>query len=101
MPPNVELARQQWQEGHRRLEGPYAARGHVREQVGVLLAELRKRMGATYTLSELTAAYRAADGWAYEALAGDLTEPGWTGSIATAIDAAFHVYSRGALDYSP
>ena len=58
----VSLARHEWQEGSRRLE---AARddahryGQLLEFLGILLAELRRRVGQAYTLEDLAAAFDA------------------------------------------
>ncbi len=56
----VEHARQQWEEGHRRLESragerPVYERLHA--QVDSLLDELRKRVGQTFTLEQLASVY--------------------------------------------
>jgi len=100
----IEATRREWEEGHRRLE---SASGD-RRRYALLLAELelvldglRKRIGQTYTLEELAAAYRDADRWVQEALAERDPESGWPARMTTVQDAAFHVYSRGAVDYRP
>jgi hypothetical protein len=102
----VENARQQWKEGHRRLE----SRAHDRKaylrlnaQVESLLDELRRRIGQTYTLEQLAAVYAEAEPWSRDAAAsgtpaGDAARPE---DFATVEDAAFHLYARGALDYAP
>lgn len=101
---DVELARQQWQDGNRRLEDMRADRRRYRELVhGVELVVdgLRQRVGQTYTLDELANHYDGADDWVRELLdeadpdAPVPTEPG------TVADAAFHAYARGAVDYRP
>ena len=102
---SVELARQHWAEGHRRLvraKDP-DARLHARmlEQVDVVTAELRSRVGKTFTLSDLVAAYGGADVWAREAVEEHAESPDWLSSASTATDAAFHLYARGARDYRP
>jgi hypothetical protein len=96
----VEHARQQWRDGYRRL-GDLAADRALHErllaQVDVALAELNRRVGQTFSLAELTDAYRDADRWLLEALEHG---PGVT-NLALVEDAAFHLYSRGAVDYAP
>jgi hypothetical protein len=101
---DVELARQQWQDGNRRVEG---ARGDVqryRRLVGgieLVVDALRQRVGQTFTLEELAGAYDGADDWVRELLeeadpaSSPPHEPG------TVADAAFHAYARGAVDYRP
>jgi hypothetical protein len=100
----IELARQQWQDGNRRVE---AARADHRRylklsgQVETIVAALRRRVGQIFTLAELADAYDGADVWTGEALdeadpdESPATEPG------TIADAAFHLYARGATDYRP
>jgi hypothetical protein len=96
----VENARLQWEDGYRRLN-EYASDRPTYErllaEVGVLIDELNRRVGQTFTLSELAAAYDDADRWLLEVLA-----PG-AGAIQLGLveDAAFHVYARGAIDYAP
>jgi hypothetical protein len=100
----VELARQQWQDGLRRVEG---ARGdgaryeRLTGQVDFVVAGLRKRVGQVFTLAELADAYDGADEWARELL--DDVEPDAPPALeaGTVADAAFHVYARGATDYRP
>ena len=106
VPPNVELARQQWEEGHRRIdELARDARPRERErllgQVDALVEQLRRRVGSAYTLEELAESYHAAERWAYEALADRAENPRWAASATAALDAAYHFYARGARDYAP
>jgi hypothetical protein len=103
----VELARQHWAEGYRRLSGSRGAEPEVYtrllDQVEVVTEELRRRIGKTFTLDELAATYTHADRWAAEAIAdsGEQGAGDWTATAATATDAAFHLYARGARDYRP
>ena len=100
----VELARQEWEEGFRRLQSTVDDRplyGRVWRQVEVVIEELRRRVGATYTLAELTNHYHGADRWATEAIGERSHGQEWVRSASTAADAAFHLYSRGARDYRP
>jgi hypothetical protein len=97
----VENARQQWATGHRRLADQAADRTlylRLLDQVGVVLDELNRRVGQTFTLAELAEAYREADRWLLDVLDSG---PGGATHLALVEDAAFHVYARGALDYSP
>ena len=104
MQANVELARQQWEEGYRRLE-ELARDARVREpvldQVDALLDQLRQRVGSAYTLAELAESYQAAERWAYEALSKRAQTPSWTASATAALNAAYRLYARGARDDSP
>jgi alcohol dehydrogenase class IV len=100
----VSIARQEWEEGSRRLE---AARddehryGQLLELLALVHAELRKRVGQTYTLQELAAAYDDADRWARETLEERAETPGWPRDLTTVLAAAFDAYHRGASDYEP
>jgi hypothetical protein len=61
---DVELARQQWQDGNRRVEDARAdTRRYVdlSQQVDVVVAGLRKRVGLVFRLGELAEAYDGAD----------------------------------------
>jgi hypothetical protein len=100
---SIALARHEWEEGYRRLE---AERGDPRryqrlvQQVDVIVEELRKRVGGTYTLAELATAYRDAERWAREAVEERAPAPGWPRDLALVLAAAFHAYQRGAVDYA-
>ena len=102
---DVELARQQWQDGNRRVEDARVDNRHyvdLSQQVDVVVAGLRRRMGQVFTLAELAEAYDGADDWARELL-DDAAEPDAppTAEAGTVADAAFHLYARGAVDYRP
>ncbi len=100
----IEVARQEWAEGSRRLE---AARDDPRryrqllEVLELVLDELRKRIGQTYTLQELVEAYGEAERWAREVLEERAEGPGWSRDLTIVLAAAFAAYQRGALDYEP
>ena len=99
----LEHARQEWEQGHRRLQSLAADSPLYRRLLGQLEAmttELRRRVGQTFTLAELADAYASADVWGWEVLGRDGRSADLT-HAATVEDAAFHLYSRGAVDYSP
>lgn len=102
---SVELARQHWEDGYRRLvrtKEPEPTRyARLLDQVEIVTAELRRRIGKSFTLAELAAAYSRADRWAHEAVAERSSGGDWMSSASTAADAAFHLYARGARDYRP
>ena len=61
---DVQLARQQWEEGRRRLErtrSDPAAYARLAAQVELVAGQLRRRVGQTFTLEELARAYDGAD----------------------------------------
>lgn len=100
----VELARRQWGDGHRRFEEE--SENPARQEL-LLLAleavsdELRRRVGQTFSLLDLAQEYARADEWVREAVAEHARFPGWVRYLTTLQDAAFHVYARGATDYTP
>jgi hypothetical protein len=97
---DLELARQQWEQGNRRLE---QARGDrdLLAQVDLVTAQLRARVGQTFTLQELADVYAGADRWALDVLEDARPDGAGPPDAATAADAAFHLYARGATDYTP
>ena len=100
----VSIARHEWEEGSRRLEaarddpGRYA---QLLELLGLVHAELRKRVGLNYTLEGLVAAYGDAERWAHAVLHERAEVPGWPRDLTTVVAAAFDGYQRGAVDYEP
>jgi cobyrinic acid a,c-diamide synthase len=94
----LETTRKEWAEGHRRVQASLDEA--LLEEVDAVLEQLRRRVGQTFTLDELADAYGDADRWAQAALEEE-GRPGWPVRLSTALDAAFHVYSRGAVDYRP
>ena len=104
MTAEVESARRDWEDAYRRLEAeardPARAEA-LRLQVDVILDELRRRVGATFTLAELGREYLRAESWARDAVSQRAPSPGWPRTLAMVEAAAFHRYSLGASDYEP
>jgi hypothetical protein len=93
----VEHARQQWEEGHRRLQSysvDPALSLQLQSQARAVVDELNRRVGQTFTLAELARAYDEAERWIYDLL-------GPARHLTIVQDAAFHLYSRRAVDYTP
>ena len=101
---DVLTARNEWEQGYRRLlaeaRDPLSAE-RLQAQLSAVTAELRRRVGGTYTLRELTEVYADADRWTREAVAEHAPAAGWSQTISLVADAAFHLYARGAVDYTP
>lgn len=100
----IEVARQEWEEGSRRFESARVEGYRYHQLVELLelvLDELRKRIGQTYTLAELVAAYDEADRWARELLQERAQTPAWPRDLPVVLAAAFNAYQRGAIDYEP
>jgi hypothetical protein len=100
----LENTRGEWAEGNRRLQAAAsdpAQYDRLLAEVELVLEQLRRRVGQTFTLRELASAYVDADRWVQEAMIEAEPAPGWPARSTIAQDAAFHLYSRGALDYRP
>ena len=96
----VEIARHQWEEGHRRfrstVDDPIRYE-RMTAHIAALTLELRRRVGQVFTLAELTHEYERAESWS-RVLDAVVVPPA---DLATAEDAAFHLYARGARDFGP
>jgi hypothetical protein len=104
VPVALEQTRREWELGHRFLQQQVreAPRGDAAlAELDAVLAELRKRVGGAFTLEELADAYTAAEAWSREAVAARDPAEDWPRRLSLVTDAAFHVYSRGAVDYEP
>jgi hypothetical protein len=102
----LSTARHQWDEGARRLAAEQASGARYRqlaELVDAVLDELRRRVGQTYTLTELAGAYERAEDWVREVVVDSTPPRATVGVRDTALvqDAAFGSYARGATDYRP
>jgi hypothetical protein len=102
----VASARHQWEDGGRRLEaeaGDPVRHRQLWELVEAVLAELRRRVGQRYSLDDLAAIHADAEDWVRDVLLGAMPEKGRVGvrDLALVQDAAFRIYSRGAVDYRP
>ena len=100
----LEATRHEWEHGYRRLEAKASDRAlyvQYLAELEIVLDQLRRRLGQTFTLDELVDTYPGADRWVQEALAEHELTRGWPARMTTVIDSAFHLYSRGAVDYRP
>jgi hypothetical protein len=100
----VAVARQEWEEGSRRLEATRDDPRRYRqllERLDLVLDELRKRIGQTYTLRDLVGAYDQSEHWAREVLEARAETPRWPRDLTIVLAAAFDSYQRGAIDYEP
>lgn len=104
MTTSVTSARHDWAQGYRAFlaeaESPGASE-RLDVQLEVLTDEIRRRLGSTFTLEELTEAYATSERWGREALAERASRTGWERTLSLSLDAAFHLYSRGAQDFVP
>lgn len=101
---SVAVTRHEWEDGTRRLERTQddTRRYHqLLELLDLIVDELRKRVGQTYTLEELARAYVGAEAWARELLDDRSALPSWPRDLTTVLAAAFDAYQLGAVDYTP
>jgi hypothetical protein len=104
MTADVESARRDWEDAYRRLEeeSEDPRRGDsLFLQLEVVSDELRKRVGSKFTLGDLAREYHHADAWVRDVVSERAATPDWPRTLSVVEGAAFHVYSRGALDYAP
>ncbi|HEX4759932.1 MAG TPA: hypothetical protein VH256_03990 [Thermoleophilaceae bacterium] len=93
----VENALFQWEEGERRLrEAPEPARSDLERASRVVLDELRRRLGSSFTLDELADLYARDVDWASSLAQREAagTDSPWV------VDAAFNRYARGATNFA-
>ena len=99
---SLTLIRQEWADGYRRLEAERndPPRYHrLLEEVELVTGELRKKIGQTFTLTQLEAGYRDAERWARELVGERALDASWPRDLSLVVAAAFHIYQRGAIDY--
>ncbi len=93
----MENALFQWREGERRVAGtPEPALADLERAVAAVVDELRKRLGSSFVLDELTDLYGEGTDWATELAA----RHGASTDAATVVDAAFARYAREASNYA-
>jgi hypothetical protein len=100
----VQTARVDWERAHAALEAQKNnSRRYARllDAVEAVTAELRARVGQTFTLEQLLGAYATVERWGRDAVAERAPYDGWPRDLALVEDAAFHLYARGALDFEP
>ena len=102
----LETARVEWDDAIRRVADTQGDQRRYRELstlVDAVLDELRRRVGQTYSLDDLAAAYSGAEDWVREIVVRETPPRARAGVRDTALvqDAAFGRYARGATDYRP
>jgi hypothetical protein len=96
-----ETALEQWQAGLRRLESAPAEERRVLERVaGQVQAELRRRLGSSFSSDELAELYDAGTGWVTGIAFAAAPEEPFAWDVRVVGDAAFARYLRGASDYA-
>jgi hypothetical protein len=96
-----ETAIDQWREGERLLRAADPAQRATLERVTErLVAELRKRLGSTFTTTELVALYDQGTSWCLEVAVVVAPDAPWAWDQRVVADAAFGRYVREATDYA-
>jgi hypothetical protein len=90
-----------WRAAERRVEeAPVAERGALYEVIDAIVAELRRRIGITFTVEELAALYDEGTDWCLDVATRVAPEAPWAWDTALVGDAAFARYVREATDYA-
>jgi hypothetical protein len=98
---SFEIALGQWREGERRMAGaPLEHRAALDIVVTRIEAELRKRLGGTFTTDELAELYDRGTAWCTDLAAAVAPEAPWAWDARTVADAAFLRYLRDARDFA-
>ena len=91
----------QWQDGLRRLdEAPADQRRMLERVTRAIEAELRRRLGGSFTSDELAELYEQGTGWASDLAVSVAPEDPYAWDARTVADAAFGRYLRGASDFA-
>lgn len=96
----LETTLHRWQDGDRAVRDAPPERRAVLDYVCErIVAELRRRLGGSFSSAELVELYEAGTAWALPLAAGLAPDAPWAWE-ATVADAAFHRYLRDAHDYA-
>jgi hypothetical protein len=92
----LENALFQWEEGDSRVRSaPEGERARLERAVSVVLEELRRRLGSSFTVDELASFYASGVDWAADLAYRESprADASWV------VDAAFGRYAREATNY--
>lgn len=96
-----ENALAQWQEGLRRLaEAPPQQRPALERVTGLIVDELRRRLGGAFTTGELAELYDEGTDWCTDIAVAAAPEEPYAWDVRTVGDAAFGRYLRAATDFA-
>lgn len=98
---SFDLAYQQWYSGNQLLERVEGVKRIAVERVcDELLAELRRRLGGTFTTDELVALYDQGTSWCLDIAVATAPGAPWAWDERLVADATFHRYVREAQDFA-
>jgi hypothetical protein len=90
-----------WRAGERRVDGTLPDERLAMDRViEAIVAELRRRIGITFTVDELACFYDQGTDWCLDVAQRVAPDAPWAWDASTVADAAFHRYLRGASDYA-
>ena len=97
-----ETAIHQWRAGERRLAAAERAQRPALDRVtDRIVAELRRRLGGTFTTDELVDLYeRDGTAWCLDVAVSAAPSAPWAWDMRTVADAAFARYLREAADFA-
>jgi hypothetical protein len=98
---SFETALFQWREGERRMAGaPPEQRPALEAVVSAIEAELRKRLGGTFSTDELAELYARGTDWCTDLATTVAPGAPWAWDARTVADTAFLRYLRDARDFA-
>jgi hypothetical protein len=93
----IENALFLWEEGETRLRQAEGRSGRELDQaVRLVVDQLRRRLGGSFTLDELVALYGEGTDW----VSDEVQRRFWDVDSSAAVNAGFLRYARGAMDYA-
>jgi hypothetical protein len=96
-----ETAIYDWRAGEKRVEAATPGERLALDRVvNALVAELRRRIGITFTVDELAEFYDQGIDWCYTTAQRVAPDEPWAWEMSIVADAAFCRTLRGALDYA-
>lgn len=98
---DFELVYPQWRDAERRMAALDPQRAVAAERVtDEIQAELRRRLGGTFTTGELAELYGRGTDWCLDLASTIAPGAPWTWDARLTADAAFARYVRFAVDYA-
>jgi hypothetical protein len=95
----IQAARFAWEDGLRRLDDDRSACRGIRNELSfAVIDELRRRLGVTFRIADLTVAYRGASTWYFDLAARVAPGEPDAWDPAVALDAGFARMARLATD---
>lgn len=96
-----ETAAFDWRAADRRVEQtPPDERFAMERVIEAIVAELRRRIGITFTVDELTDLHDQGTDWCLDVAQRVAPDAPWAWEAAIVVDAAFHRFLREATDYA-